>query len=208
MTTAAEALAEKAAQVAPGSFRHTVLQAARRFKATWAELGKLLVQVRNEALFEEWGYDTFEGYCLKELHIRRQTAEKLVRSFSFLARREPEEVERTDFTERAPAWEVVEVLADADERGELSAKEYKDVRESIWNAERPVAELRRELLDRFPKPAPAPPPDSLQLRRLAGLARKLAAELAASRRVPKAVAERAAALAGDIEELAAAEKER
>ena len=37
---------------------------------TWAELGKLLVRVRNEALFEEWGHETFEGYCLKELHIR------------------------------------------------------------------------------------------------------------------------------------------
>jgi hypothetical protein len=206
MTHAAEALAEKAAQVDPGSFRHSVLQAARRFKATWAELGKLLVRVRNEALFEAWGHETFEGYCLKELHIRKQTAEKLVRSFSFLARREPEEVERPDFTERAPAWEVVEVLADADERGELSAKEYKDVRESIWTAERPVAELRRELLDRFPKPAPAVPSESLQVRRLAGLARKLAAELAASRRVPKAVAERAAALAAEVEELASGEK--
>ena len=64
----------------PGTFRHTVLLAAKRFKSTWAELGKLLVQVRDEAKFEEWGYASFEAYCLKELHIQKQTALKLTRS--------------------------------------------------------------------------------------------------------------------------------
>lgn len=203
MSNAVAAISEKAAQVAPGSLRHTVLQAARRFKASWAELGKLLVKVRDANSWQEWGYETFDAYCLKELHIRKQTAEKLLRSFSFLARHEPREVESPDFTERAPAFEVVEVLADADARGQLSADEYKSVREQIWNPERPVSELRREFAERFPRPAPEPASDSSQLRRLAGLARKLANELGSTRKVPKAVAERAAALAEDVEELAA-----
>lgn len=204
--SAAEALAQKAAQVAPGSFRHTVLSSAKRFKATWAELGKLLVKVRDEALFEQWGYDSFETYCLKELHIRKQTALKLVRSFSFLAKHEPQEVEREDFQERVPAFEVVEVLAQAEERGQLTPKEYEDVRASIWNPERPTAELRREVAERFPRPAPEPAGESVQLRRLAATARKLANELAQVRKVPNAVSERAAALAEEVEELAAGSK--
>lgn len=53
-------IAKKALSVPPGTFRHTVLTAAKRFKSTWAELGKLLVQVRDEAKFEEWGYPSFE----------------------------------------------------------------------------------------------------------------------------------------------------
>lgn len=205
--SAAEAIAQKAAQVAPGSFRHTVLTSAKRFKATWAELGKLLVKVRDEALYEQWGYDSFETYCFKELHIRKQTALKLVRSFSFLAKHEPQEVEREDFQERVPAFEVVEVLAQAEERGQLSPKEYEDVRASIWNPERPTAELRREVAERFPRPAPEPPGESVQLRRLAAAARKLANELAQVRKVPNAVAERASALAEEVEELAGAARD-
>jgi len=201
------ALNEKAAQVAPGSLRHTVLLAAKRFKSTWAELGKLLVQVRDENQFGQWGYDSFESYCLQELHIRQQTALKLVRSFSFLAKHEPREVAREDFVERAPPFEVVEVLAEADARGQISKDEYQQVRDAIWSAERPVAELRRELADRYPRPAPPPPSDPVQLRRLAGLARKLAEELSRAKRVPKAIAERAAALAEDVEGLAAEAKE-
>jgi hypothetical protein len=204
MPTAVEAdLQHKAQTVPPGTFRHTVLVAAKRFKSTWAELGKLLVQVRDEAKFEEWGYPSFEAYCLKELHIRKQTALKLTRSFSFLARHEsPEVLKDEEFPQRAPAFEVVEVLADAAERGQLSPSEYRSLRDSIWNPEKPAPELKREFAERFPRPPPEPPPEDMQLRRLAQAARKLASELSGSRRVPKAIAERAAALADDVEELA------
>ncbi|HLL54360.1 MAG TPA: hypothetical protein VK447_12475 [Myxococcaceae bacterium] len=202
MASASDAIAQKAREVEPGTFRHTVLLAAKRFKSSWAELGKLLVRVREESLYEKWGYDSFETYCLKEIHIRKQTAAKLTRSFSFLQRHEPQAAQDEEMVQRAPPFEVVEVLADAEERGQLSPSEYKDIRDSIWNPERPVAELKREFTERFPRPPPEPPADSLQLRRLASQARKLAGELRACRKVPQAVSDRAAALASDVEELA------
>lgn len=193
-----------AASISSGAdpYRQTVLAAARRFKSTWAELGKLLTRVSAENLWEAWGFPSFEAYCAKELHIRKNTALKLTRSFSFLQRHEPEQVEREAFPERAPAFEVVEVLADAEARGQLAPDAYQQIRESIWNPERPVSELKRELTERFPRPAPEPRPASLTLRRFAQAARKLASELAACKEVPSSVAERAGALADDVEELA------
>jgi hypothetical protein len=206
MATAAEIDIQKKAQsVPPGSFRQNVLLAAKRFKSTWAELGKLLVRVRDEQLFEQWGYPTFEAYCLKELHIKKQTALKLTRSFSFLAKHEPAEaLEQQDFPQRAPPFEVVEVLADAADRGQLSPAEYRSIRDSIWNPdpEKTPTDLRREFTERYPRPPPEPPSEAVQIRRLAQLARKLASEVSGCRRVPHAVAERAAALAEDLEEVA------
>ena len=204
MLSVAEAdIEKKAASVPPGTFRHTVLVAAKRFKSTWAELGKLLVQVKDENLWEPWGYASFEAYCLKELHIKKQTALKLTRSFSFLARHEDaEEVAQPEFPQKAPAFEVIEVLADAEERGQLSPQEYRSLRDSIWNPEKPANELKKEITERFPRPPPEPPPESAQVRKLAQLARKLAAEVSGCRRVPQAIAERAGALAEDLEEVA------
>ncbi len=202
------ALAQKLTEVPQGSLRHTVLSAARRFKASWVEMGKLLVKVRDDALFTEWGFQTFEAYCSKELHIRKATVDKLTRSFSFLARHEPVKVANDDIVQTAPAFEVVEVLAGAEERGQLSADEYQSIRESIWNPEKPVAELRREFAERYPRPTPEPPADDLQLRRLAQAARKLAGELKACGKVPSVVAERAAALAEDVEALASESRAR
>ena len=183
------------------------MSAARRFKAGWAELGRLLVEVRDSGAFSEWGYPSFEAYCSTELHIRKQTAEKLLRSFTFLSRREPKVFsERARNTNEepleAPAFEVVEVLADADQRGQLSDAEYRRIRDSIWNPDRPASDLRRELAERFPKPEPPPPSDEVQLRRLAHTTRKLAQDLKASRAIPRGLAERARALAEELEALA------
>src|SRR5919197_979690 len=169
-------LVEKLRETSPGSFRHSVLDAARRFKASWVELGKLLVEVRDGALFTDWGFSTFDQYCAKELHIRKSTADKLVRSFSVLSRHEPKAVANVDVVRIAPAFEVVEVLAGAEERGQLDADEYRSIRQSIWDSEKPVAELRRELSERFPRPAPAPRGEGAELTRLAHLARKLASQ--------------------------------
>lgn len=202
MATAEEHLQKKALEVPPGSFRQTVVLAAKRFKASWVELGKLLVKVRNEALFEDWGYPTFEAYCLAELRIRKQTADKLTRSFSFLDKHEPTRMEQPQVAEEAPAFEVVEVLAQAEDRGQLTAADYKSIRDAIWNQDKPTSELRRELTERFPAPEAAVS-DLASLKRLWGLAKRLSAELHAHKKVPKAVAERADALAGDLEELLA-----
>jgi hypothetical protein len=194
-------MAPESKTVDPGSLRQQVLQASKRFKATWAEMGKLLIRVRDEAAWEGWGYDSFETYCSKELHIRKATVDKLTRSFSFLARHEPQQVAAEDFQERVPAFEVVEVLAEAEQRGQLSEAEYSAVRDSIWDAARPAAELKRELVERFPRP---PPPEDLTLRRFAAAARKLAGELQSSGAVPGALAKRAAELADELEGLAGA----
>ncbi|MBS1149237.1 MAG: hypothetical protein H6Q89_935 [Myxococcaceae bacterium] len=201
MSNAEAALASKISEVPPGSFRQTVLLAAKRFKSSWVELGKLLVKVRNEALFEQWGYPSFEAYCLAEVRIKRQTAEKLTRSFSFLDKHEPKAMAQDDIVETAPAFEVVQVLADAEERGQLSAQEYRSIRDSIWNNDRPVSELKRELVEQFPSPESKGPTDAAQLKRLAAWARKLATELHGNKKVPRAMAERAEALAEEVEEL-------
>ena len=201
MPTAEEAISHKVSQVPPGSFRQTVLLAAKRFKSSWVELGKLLVKVRDEALYEQWGYPTFDAYCLSEVRIRKSTADKLTRSFSFLDKHEPRAMAQDDIVETAPPFEVVQVLADAEDRGKLSAQEYKSIRDSIWDQERPVSELKRELVEQFPQEV-REPTDGVHLKRMAAWARKLASELGGNKKVPRALAERAEALAEEVEGLA------
>ncbi len=195
--------ATKAAAGAHSAFRLSVASAAKRFKSSWVEFGKALAKVRNEGLWEDWGYPSFESYCLGELRIKKNTADKLTRNYSFLEKHEPERVQEDDLVQTAPPFEVVEVLAQADARGQLSADEYKSVRDAIWSNERPVSELRRELGERFPAPAPPEPDPGDALKRLWSISRKLAAEMRAHKGVPRAVVDRADALAQDLEELVA-----
>jgi len=194
-------LERKALTVPPGSIRQAVLLAAKRFKSSWVELGKLLGKVRNEGTFQDWGYQTFDAYCLAELRIRKQTADKLTKGYAVMNKYEPERLEAPDIAESAPAFEVVEVLAQAEERGQLSAQEYKSIRDSIWNQEKPTSELRRELTERFPAPGEAPSSDAANVKRLWLQMKRLSAELRANKKIPRGLVDRAEALAGDLEEV-------
>jgi hypothetical protein len=186
-------------------FRQAVLEAAHRFKSGWFDLAAVLVQVRTENLFVDWGYDSFESYCAKELHIRRQTALKLTRSYSFLEKHERKRMADKSAGLRAPAFEVVEVLAQAEKRGQLSSDQYRDIRDAIWDPNRAPGDLKRELTARFPRPTG----DSFHgLARFAHTARRLANELRASARVPRALSDHAAALAAELEALVASDQER
>jgi len=179
--------------------RSTVAAAARRFKSSWYELGRLLVQVQKSEAWQGWGFASFEAYCTGELHIRRATAEKLLRSYGFLRRHEREESE-AESEGRAPAFEVVTVLADAEERGQLTERDYARVRDAIWDPGRTPAELRRELTERFPVPERSVDRRA-ELKRFASAARRLATELRASSHVPAAAKRTAEALAEELESL-------
>jgi hypothetical protein len=186
---------------AEDAFRVRVRTAARALKSSWTDLARLLTRVRDEGLWEGWGFPNFESYCTRELHVRKATALKLTRSWSFLARHERDLGSESDSTQPAPAFEVVEVLAGAEERGALSAEDYRSIRDSIWDEERPVAAVRRELNERFPPPPPERPPTQVHLERLARTARRLAEELRACRGVPSSVRSHADALAAEVESL-------
>lgn len=201
MASTAEKLGARAEELPEHSLRRKVLEGARRFKSAWVEFGRLLTQVKREALWREWGYPSFDAYCAKELFIRKQTAEKLTLSFGFLERHEPAVVAAKDPPKPPPSFEVIEVLSRAEAAGRLPADRYQELRDQVWEAPSAAA-VNRQLTERFgPAPKPPPPEEDERLARLLALARRLAQSLRADSAVPKVVAERAEALAEDIEEL-------
>lgn len=201
MTRTAEKLAARAEDLPEGSTRRRVLEGARRFKAAWVELGRLLCEVKREGLWREWGHASFERYCTKELFIRASTAEKLTMSYGFLERHEPE-LARSRGEARAPAFEVVEVLSRAEAAGRLSHAGWRELRDEVLERPPTPAAMTRQLAERFGPPPPQPGPRKAErLARLAALARRLADACRAEGAIPRSLAQRAEDLAGEIESI-------
>ncbi|RMG19818.1 MAG: hypothetical protein D6729_04330 [Deltaproteobacteria bacterium] len=207
-TKALEAIERRMKEVPPGSYRYQVLATARDFKNAWIELGHELTKVRDGKLYKEWGYEDFESYCERELHIRKATAHKLTATYGFMQRREPELLReahaRPEVRAELPEFEVVEVLSRAEERGQIGDANYAAVRERVFG-EAPVTPVGLSRLinrDYPPPPAPEPPPEKV-LERLARTMRRVADEAGRSSVVPPALASRAEALAADFESLLA-----
>lgn len=199
MTDATRRIAARIEELPEGSFRRTVLEGARRFKASWVEFARLLSEVRRKESWRPWGFASFEEYCGRELFIRRQTAEKLTLSYGFLERHEPDLA--GEEARRAPPFEVIEVLSRAEAQGRLPAGGWRELREEVLERPPTAGALSRQLDERYGPEEKARPPPPERLRRLAAAARRVARACAEDRSVPRALAQKASDLAEELEAL-------
>jgi len=127
----------------PGSDRYRVLDSARQFKASWVDLGEQLVTVNHNNLFTEWGYNSFEEYCSREIRIRKQTAQKLTLAFGFLQRKEPALLNREDLRP-APDYRSVDLLRRAEEEERFSEDEYSGLRQAVIEEGRSLPTIQKK----------------------------------------------------------------
>jgi hypothetical protein len=201
-TGAVSKLDARIGELQEGSLRRKVLESARRFKASWVDLGRMLAQVRREEAWREWGWSSFEDYCTKELFLRRATAEKLALSYGFLERHEPE-MARARELRSVPPFEVIEVLSRAEAAGRMDGDAWGEMRAGVLDGEAGKAEVSRKIAERFgPPPKPAQPSAEERVARIAGLARRLAEACEGERQVPTPLRRAARDLADALDRLA------
>lgn len=129
---------QKLSQLEPESMRYKVLYAAKNFKGSWLALGQYLYTVYKDKLYKEWGFMTFESYCLKEIGIRSQTAVKLLKSYYFVEKDEPDLVSAT------PAYEAVNVLRMAKLNPNIDEESYSKLKNDVAEEQKDFAEVGRQ----------------------------------------------------------------
>lgn len=122
----------------PQSMRYKVLEAAKNFKGSWFELGRYLYTVYKDKLYRQWGFMAFENYCLKELGIRNQTAVKLLKSYYFVEKDEP------DLISAIPNYESVNVLRLAKGNPNLDEEEYGKLKKDISSGQKDFREVGKQ----------------------------------------------------------------
>jgi len=209
---AIQRLEEKMADLPPGSLRHQTLEAAKRFKASWIDLGRMLWTVYREKKFREWGYLTFEAYCAKEVGIRAPTAKKLLHSYYFLEKEEPSTLKRLTSSDsgpspaQVPSVDSVNLLRLLKNREEVPAEDYQKVRSYVLEKGKEAQDLRREvqslLKDKRSDPEEVQEARAKSaVRRMIGTLRALRQQLSGGELVPKKILAEVDGLAKKLEEL-------
>jgi len=131
------------------SFRYQILASAKDFKTSWIELGRALYAVYKDKMFKEWGYATFDTYTAKEIGIRKQTAMKLLKSYYFLEKEEPQYL-RADYVNSAevslvPSYESVDLLRLAKSKKELDNQDYDSLKKEIFQKGKDARQVKKDL---------------------------------------------------------------
>jgi hypothetical protein len=120
----------------PQSERYRILASAKQFKSSWVELGEKLLEVQQKGLFRQWGYDSFEDYCSREVRIKQPTAQKLTLAYRYLEKEEPELLARRTELKPLPDYRSIDLLRQAKEDLALPEEEYANLRRTVLEEER------------------------------------------------------------------------
>ncbi len=191
------------------SIRKKTLEAARHHKASWIELGQYLNAIYRDKHYKEWGFLSFEAYCMRELAIKQQTASKLIKSYSFLEKEEPR-LAKPDFADEAspkklPSYEAVNLLRLAKENESITPRDYAELREAVIEGAREPKEVRLQVRKILEGREDKDPAEARRTRRN-GLIRRLVALLNSAKRefgsegfLPGSILKELAALAEKLE---------
>jgi hypothetical protein len=109
--------------------RAHMVECARRFKASWLDLGQALSETKHKGRFRDWGYETFEDYAKKELRLRQETVDKLTGSYQFLSKRAPDVLKRDVLEQSVPSYQAIDFLR----RAEATPDAPKDAVRALYN---------------------------------------------------------------------------
>jgi hypothetical protein len=140
---------EKMGNLDSGSLRYHILESAKNFKSSWIELGRSLYSVWKDKMYKEWGYLNFDTYVSREIGIRKQTAMKLLKSYYFLEKEEPQYL-KADYAEASsaaqiPGYESVDILRQAKNKKVLDEDDYNNLKKEIFEKGRDAQELKKNL---------------------------------------------------------------
>jgi len=147
-TKSLKSIEEKMVTLDSGSLRYHILESAKNFKRSWIELGRSLYSVWKDKMYKEWGYLNFDIYVSREIGIRKQTAMKLLKSYYFLEKEEPQYL-KADYAEASPAanipsYESVDILRQAKNK-RVDEDDYKNLKKEIFEKGRDAQELKKNL---------------------------------------------------------------
>lgn len=175
MTKSLNSIDQRISETENDPQRQHVLVCAKNFKTSWVELGRALYMAWKDRVYKKWGYGDFEQYTSKEIGIKKNTSMKLLRSYYFLEKEEPQVLSSyMDESKQGklPGYETIDLLRQAKEKKTLDEKDYQNFREAVLEG-KDDGEVKKELTQMIRQRKELEPEEAWEQRRSAVVRRFL-----------------------------------
>ncbi len=208
-TRSLERIEERMHSLDEDSMRYKILESAKSFKSSWMDLGQALYSVWKDKLYKEWGYGTFDVYTSKEIGIKKMTAMKLLKSYYFLEKEEPDYLRKDMMSSRetasVPTYESVNLLRLAKNKQLLDHSDYHKLKKDILDMGKDARDAKKDLTMLLKQREELEPEEARKKRRNAMIKRLLTAlktlktDIEASKMLPAGTIKEVAVLIQKIE---------
>lgn len=176
-TKSLAAIEERMTGMDTESLRFQILKNAKNFKTSWIDLGQALYSVFKDKLYKDWGFQTFDAYTSKEIGIRKNTALKLLKTYYFLEKEEPQLVNKgfvdTKDAAEVPSYESIDALRLAKKNQLLDESDYRRFRKDVFERGRDGREVKKDLITLMKQREELEPDEARKKRREATIKRLL-----------------------------------
>lgn len=208
-TKSLKGIEEKMRGLDQNSLRYHVLESAKDFKTSWIGLGRALYSVWKDKMYKLWGYAAFEAYTGREIGIRKETAMKLLKSYYFLEKEEPQYL-REDYAAstdalKVPTYESVDVLRLAKNKKELGNEDYANLKKELFEKGKDARQIKKDLTALIRERKELTSEEAWEqkkfsaVRRLLGTLKSLKREIEISKLLPSAIIKEAEGLIKKLE---------
>ena len=186
-TKSIRGLEERMEDMDADTIRYRVLQSVKSFKTSWIDLGQTLYTVWKDKLYKDWGYTAFDAYSRKEIGIRKETALKLLKSYSFLEKEEPAYL-KGEYNKEAdasviPTLESVDTLRLAARRKDIDKVDYAQIKKKVLEAGNDARDVKKDLTALIKQREELQPEEAWQKKRIMLLKRFLSTLKSISREI-------------------------
>lgn len=208
-TKSLEVIEQKMTGMDTESLRYQILQNAKNFKTSWIDLGQALYTVWKDKLYKDWGFLSFDAYSSKEIGIRKNTALKLLKTYYFLEKEEPQFVNKeyvgTKDAAEVPSYESVDVLRMAKKKQLLDENDYRRFKNDVLVKGRDGREVKKDLTALIKQREELEPEEARKkkreatIKRLLSTLRSLKTEIEITKVLPSDILKQTKMLIGRIE---------
>ncbi len=127
--------------------RKNVIKTSNNFKNSWRDLAKNLYNVWQNKLYQGWGFKTFDEYVNNEVNIKKNTALKLIESYSFLEKETPHINNGTNINhskdENIPSLKAINILQKA--KKQLNTAEFNNLKVDVLTKKKNISDVKKDL---------------------------------------------------------------
>jgi len=176
-----------------GSIRRAACACLLNFRVSWVRLGGIIVDIAYGGDYKDWGFESFEAYCARELGLKKPTVRKLMVSYQYLKAKQPERLEavQNGTVADTPDLDTVAKLRDASDRDDVEEVALKEVEAQVWSGELTSDEAEKKINSMTTPPRLPGMEQALELGAIRRQANKLRALLSGTEAVAEGLKERA-----------------
>lgn len=127
--------------------RKLAFSSIKEHRGSWARLGFSLAEIRDNEYWKDWGYNSFNKYCVEELNVTIMTAKSMIEAYYYIKINKPDllsQISKGNF-DGIPDYHTISNLSKARSSDEIGSEKAEELTNKLFEEPEKSKDVAKEL---------------------------------------------------------------